>query len=1414
MKKSNSSRVEDVYRRVSHLQHVLLRPDTYVGSIENNEDSLLVYCPRAQGIVRKTFSMNWGLYKIFDEVLVNAADNSQRRPRMTFIDVVVNPGSGLITVTNDGKAIPIKRHAEHKVYVPEMIFGELLTGSNFDDEEQKTVGGRNGYGAKLANIFSKKFEVEVRSGSKVYRQTWSKNMSEKSEPQITRETPKRGNGALSKKSVSTKEDSTAQFEMSSNGRKRRQYVLDEEAPQSESGSVKPQSKNYVRVKFKPDLKKFSLKKISEEMVMLMHKRVLDIKAFVGKDVRVRFNNKAIKCNSFREYIRLHLRNSQHAEDVRVMKKREGFEFGLGISEEGFQQVSMVNGINTQNGGTHIALLQEQLKSEIKQILKKKHKLETVPRNSIGNHLYVFVNCLVPNPSFGSQTKETLITPKPKISGRLQLPDSFFKDLAKFSPLISKIADEVKIRKSLSFNRTMNNKGRNKKKLMGIIKLEDANWAGTKRGSECTLILTEGDSAKSLAMAGLDIVGRDRWGVFPLRGKFINVRQANASKIMANLEVKNIIQIMGLEMGKDYSKRASLDSLRYGRLMIMADQDVDGTHIKGLIINFLHFYWPSLLKHPQLVSQFITPLIKINFKKNAKLALSSLKVRSSFYNPDQKQLVFFSLPDFKSWYGKFASKPAVKGIKYYKGLGTSTDREARGYFSRIKSHVKFFNYQDADCKNSIEMAFSLNQVANRKIWLTSTPLDASPDYSRIQSLSYKDFVDQELIHFSVANLARSIPSVLDGLKTGKRKILFSCFKRNLTQEVKVAQLSGYVAEHSAYHHGEASLSATIVNMAQNFLGSNNVNLLEPLGQFGSRYSSKDEAASPRYIYTRLAGLTRFLFRADDDPILRYLEEEGQSIEPNNYLPVVPLVLVNGAEGIGSGWSTSVPKFNILDLIDNIRGRLQGREFLWMKPYYKHFLGTVTPVLDSEKRVGTKKFGKCPLGFDTQKFLCSGVLRQDAKDKKILDVLELPVGLWTRKYKQFLASEIENDKTGLGLKNFEEFHTRSTIHFKLFFTKSVNLKKNRTLLMKKLNLVTSISLTNLVLFDAGGKLKHYENTLQILEDFFSERIVYYKTRKEHLLNQAILLYKELKIKLNFIELVLSRDFNIGSFNRTQLIQKIRESEILSNWREAGSRQSNLDLILNSKSEESAFSDDEIQEKLLNMKIYQLTLDKKSELVSKLESTTESLISIFNREPESFWLNDLKKLEEEYIRVVQAECDEMDHELRKQGNQRAGVYSKTLSQLINGRGKNKGLLRKRSTSFVEKSRQGKVQTKQKRKKLNVESSSEESEDSNMSSGQYNNSFDSGNSGDVDISSENSKENEIELVISSQRVSILEENKKEANRAKPGPSNSAVKPHSTQMNVPIDQEIVKNSENQIEDFRPKKARKMVLMSDSESDY
>lgn len=487
-------------------------------------------------IMEKEITFTPGLYKIFDEIVVNAADNKQRDPSMDILDITVDAEKNYITVKNNGKGIPILMHKVHNVYVPSLIFGHLLTGSNFDDDEKKTTGGRNGYGAKLANVFSTEFVVECvdTENELKFRQVFRKNMSVAEDPVIKKLTEK----------------------------------------EKKAGDS-------VQISFSPDLPKFQMDRLDADIVSLMSKRAYDIAGSManrpGKTLKVSLNGKRLPIKSFKDY----LTHFEKLETPVAYACDARWEVGVACSiDETMQHISFVNAISTSKGGHHVTYIADQVANHLITFFKKKKKME-LKKNQVVAHLAIMVNALIENPSFDSQTKENLTTRPKQFGSTFTLPDDFLKKIEK-SDIVDKILNYAKYKSREALKR----KGGVKKiKLTGIAKLEDANFAGSARSKDCTLIITEGDSAKSLAMAGISVVGRDYYGVFPLRGKMKNVRnedEANAK----NVEVKNLVDILGLKYYTTYDE-SNIKMLRYGHLMIMADQDTDGSHIKGLVINILH-----------------------------------------------------------------------------------------------------------------------------------------------------------------------------------------------------------------------------------------------------------------------------------------------------------------------------------------------------------------------------------------------------------------------------------------------------------------------------------------------------------------------------------------------------------------------------------------------------------------------------------------------------------------------------------------------------------------------------------------------------------------------------------------------------------------------------------------------------------
>ncbi|RKO89490.1 Dna topoisomerase Iia AtpaseADP [Blyttiomyces helicus] len=369
---ASSKSVEEIYQKKTPIEHVLLRPDSYIGSIEYQTVPMWVLDGEA-GMVFRNVSYVPGLYKIFDEIIV-------RDSTMDTIKVVIDPVTSTISVHNNGRGIPIEIHAKEKVYVPELIFGNLLTSSNYDDGEKKTTGGRNGYGAKLANIFSTEFIVETADAvtGKKFMQVFNNNMSKKSTPKIT---------------------------------------------------DNPKGEDFTRITFKPDLAKFGMTHLDDDFVALATKRVHDLAGCI-RGIKVFLNDTRLKLKDFRDYVSLYLPDTGANKPVIIHERpseRWEVAFSLSDSSTGFQQVSFVNSISTTKGGTHVAHVADQIVNTLLEAAKKKDK-KAAPLKpmQVRNHLWVFVNCQIENPAFDSQTKENMTLKPSSFGSKCTLSEEFLK----------------------------------------------------------------------------------------------------------------------------------------------------------------------------------------------------------------------------------------------------------------------------------------------------------------------------------------------------------------------------------------------------------------------------------------------------------------------------------------------------------------------------------------------------------------------------------------------------------------------------------------------------------------------------------------------------------------------------------------------------------------------------------------------------------------------------------------------------------------------------------------------------------------------------------------------------------------------------------------------------------------------------
>ncbi|KAG1697692.1 DNA topoisomerase 2-alpha [Nymphon striatum] len=777
------------------------------------------------------------------------------------------------------------------------------------------------------------------------------------------------------------------------------------------------------------------------------------------------------------------------------------------------------------GGRHIDHIADQLVVKIAEKIK--------------NHMWVFVNCLIENPMFDSQTKENMTLLPKSFGSKCTMSEKYYKSVAG-SGVVDSVMTWVKFKAQALLDK--NCPGARKSKIK-VDKHDPAELFNTAKSIECTLVLTEGDSAKTLVIAGLGVIGRARYGVYPLRGKLLNVREASHQQILKNKEIMDIIKIMGFQYKKKYESPEDLKSLNYGKIMIMTDQDQDGSHIKGLIINFIHHNWPNLLRMPFL-EEFITPIVKVTKNKVSK--------------------PFYSLPEYEEWKSETPNWPTYN-VKYYKGLGTSTSKEAQEYFSEINRHRIKFTYRSEDDDTSIRLAFSKKMIEQRKEWLGNSMMERKrrrelglPEiylYGKdCKSISYSDFVNKELILFSNADNIRSIPSLVDGMKPGQRKVMFTCFKRNDKKEIKVAQLAGSVAEHSSYHHGETSLMSTIINLAQNFVGSNNINLLQPIGQFGSRLTGGKDSASPRYISTLLSPLAQHIFNASDSPLLNNQYEDNQRIEPEYYVPILPMVLVNGADGIGTGWSTKIPNYDPREIIRNLKRLLAGDEPIPMNPWYKNFKGTIESI-------------------DNQRYICNGEVSVITANK--IEITELPVKTWTQSYKEAVMEPMlhgvqpnkdkEKEKGTKAVKvpsiisDYKELHTDKTVKFVVTMPQDTLSKFEEDGMHRAFKLQTSMSTSSMVLFDADGCLKKYETVDEILQEFFTVRLEFYHKRKAYLDGMLSAEASKLDNQARFILEKISGKVVVENKKKKEIIRILEErgydSDPVNVWKKAAFKEQDV-------------------------------------------------------------------------------------------------------------------------------------------------------------------------------------------------------------------------------------------------------------------
>lgn len=1033
------------------ITHILTRSDMYIGSPEKRVQP-------AEWIVSTEGGFQWekapeypdGLWRIFMEPVSNVVDNVWRS-RQNGIECkkikVDIEDSGRVVIWNDGQHIPVEKDPETGVYNPELIFGNLLTSSNYDDTEERLSSGRNGLGVKLTNVFSLSFSIECGDPSLglVYSQSWTNHMRDMEKPTIR----------------------------------------------------KKKNTGYTSVSFTIDLSLFGMEKLDETIMGLFRKTCIDM-AMVSR-VPVLLNGEKYQIRSFKDYVLLYpIPDTKNliAWDNSDIQRRPDEKLEAVICpsfDDEYHEVGFVNGIYNREGGAHTDAVSSEFFKGLLAKLNKGRTTHLFTSKDTKPHFMVFVNAVLVNPTFSNQSKTRLNSPIP----RVVVEPRFIQTVCTKWGFMEKMNEVLRLREMSSLKKT-------EKKTRGYHRIEGldhANRAGTKDSGECTLILCEGLSAKTYAVTGIEVgwdskKGRDFFGVFALRGKLLNVRNASTDSISRNKEITSIIQALNIRYKTDYTDDKEFETLSYGKVMIITDADVDGLHIASLLLNMFHVLFPSLLKRKEpFIHWMMTPVAKIFEPSRTR----------TFYNDFEYQRALQEMTSrFK--------------VKYYKGLGTSSDDEVRETFG-----VKVVSFQsDADADARLEMVFSKTTSNDRKRWMED--YDAASYETPATEYPITTFIDQEHIRFSIDDCKRNIPNLYDGLKLSQRKILYSVMKKGLVpggKSMKVAQLAGFVAETSNYHHGEQCLYDTITRMAQDFVGANNVPLLARDGQFGSRTHSGHDAANGRYIFTKMLPLTRVLFPPEDDDLSPYTLDDGEKVEPDYYVPILPLILINGCRtGIGSGWSCSVPPYHPVRLLECVREWIKDPSGFRMPdliPYYEGFTGRIESVSETKFRC----YGKIDAIEATGK---------KKKRDEALRITEIPVDTSIDKYKEFLEKLLEEKR----LKSLKNYSSPNMPDFCLTpadgFVPSID----------NMNLTSDVAITNMVLFTEAGKLHKYESLHDIFVHYCKKRREIYRLRKERQLQILRQKHAREGLRLRFIRDVM--DDRLVVFRR-------KEQDILADMTTAG-------------------------------------------------------------------------------------------------------------------------------------------------------------------------------------------------------------------------------------------------------------------------
>lgn len=1240
------------YGTMTQEDHVYKTPDMYVASDERVLRPAWLYNFETKRIVREYIDVPPAVCQLFMEIIANAVDNvgrsrrknaPERPDQKSAVEITVDRQT--VTVKNYGLPMPVVKHAEFKDhYIASLMFGTMLSSSNYKEGEDRHEGGRNGIGAKATNIFSKRFEVTIYDAinNLYFHQVWENNMKKTTPPEIRQLEP----GVESSMTIAY----TMDFERF--GYQTEVGYPDEAlkyfasvAAGSSFTTKTPISFNGIvfdcRTIFDYAYLIFGEAAESGVVHYILDDETEEVKKRCLSD---RFNN-----GNSRKVPTPVLKKD--APEHVIVPKTEILLLDPTKVPPGIV-VSFVNCLMTSEGGAHINSIQDAVIPAILNKINNKEPIATNPKakgkqtramrrrakkgkeinaNNTKNNkkpaatikpgdirpsLSMIVACRVVNPKFTSQIKDKLSSPSLKV----KFPPETIKPILSWG-FMDRLKATLRAIELTSLSKT---DGR-KLKYVKMAKGFNANDAGGPNSQNCSLWIVEGNSAMAYGVTLISLIpnGRDTIGILPIRGKLLNVTNASPARIIENKEIQQLKKALGLREGTNYLDEGEFNTLRYGSLMIMADADPDGSHIKGLIMNFFNEFYPSLLQRG-FIYDYRTKYLKGTYRG----ASVNFYTESEF---DEWKKV---TPDWGKW-----------TLDYFKGLGTSEDKDVEE--DRKNPNIVQL-LQDQHASSHFSLAFGKTNSDQRKDWFDEWRqlMDKAYTLQNVTQVPITTFFNREFILYILESLKRAIPRMSDGLKRCQGQIVWGVMKkwngtdRSKWQKQKVAQLGSHVATVVNYKHGEASLSLAIVCLARKFIGSNvSVNILEPLGQYGNRLEGLNSHAAPRYLFTKPSKHFYLIFRKEDTPILKYDTDDGKKADPIQFAPIFPYALLNTITGVATAYSSNFMSYNPIEVIDwlimYISNKWYGtkHEFYDLVPWFYGFKGDIylyrnqipnleeedvdvveddfgiiaedpeyarnmavnthlendpeDPDADITEAIHVQEFTNHAAPRGKNKFDRLEVYGEFRVDEGgVITVSELPIGRWSLAYGDRLE-EMKEDKI---IKEYKDRSTKTDVKFE------ITGMKNPT--HEKLHLIRRFTLSNMVMLDQLGIPVRFSIPEEYIMSFVEYRFEVYNERREYNLDQLRIKNQELSDRVRFITAIL-------------------DGHIIVNRRP-------------SKEVKARMVEFNINPKIYDhVKLHDQTLDGLEEANKKLNECVETLNKLTQTHSSRIWLNELEELRAEFVK-----------------------------------------------------------------------------------------------------------------------------------------------------------------------------------------